>query len=42
MVFLASGNGVNNCQLNITLNPERGYNAVLFFSFPGRARLALR
>ena len=22
--------------------PERGYNAVLFFSFPGRARLALR
>jgi hypothetical protein len=22
--------------------PERGYNAVLFFSFPCRARLALR
>jgi hypothetical protein len=28
--------------LHNTAQPERGYNAVLFFSFPCRARLALR
>jgi hypothetical protein len=26
---------------NHGVQPERGYNAILFFSFPSRARLAL-